>query len=78
MAALRQGQIRVLAVVEADMERRKFIAGDFSGADIMTGHASTVGTRRLGEDVAGLPDLTAYVERLIARPALEKAWGTSA
>ena len=67
---------RMLTAVEAHMEGREFIAGDFSGADIMTGHACTVAMRRLGEDVSGLPNVAAYVERLNARPALKKAWET--
>ncbi|MBO6783333.1 MAG: glutathione S-transferase family protein [Alphaproteobacteria bacterium] len=69
---------RTLTAVEAHMEDREFIAGDFSGADVMTGHACTVATRRLGEDASGLPNVTAYVERLNARPALKKAWETGA
>ena len=39
---------RMLGAVDKAMEGKEFLAGDFSGADIMTGHACTVGAR-LGE-----------------------------
>ena len=69
---------RMLTAVDAHMEGREFIAGDFSGADIMTGHACTVATRRLGTDISGMANVAAYVDRLNARPAFEKAWATGA
>ena len=69
---------RMLTAVDAHMAGREFIAGDLSGADIMTGHACTVATRRLRTDVSGLPNVVAYVDRLNARPAFEKAWATGA
>lgn len=67
---------RMLTAVEARMEGREFIAGDFSGADIMTGHACTVAMRRVEGVASALPNVSAYVERLNARPALKKAWDT--
>jgi glutathione S-transferase len=39
----------------------------------MTGHACVVATR-LGADVSDNPNVAAYVERLQARPALQRAW----
>jgi len=69
---------RMLSAVEVHMEGREYIAGDFSGADIMTGHACTVATRRLDTDVSGMANVAAYVERLNARPAFQKAWATGA
>ena len=39
---------RMLQAVDAHMEGREYIAGEFSGADIMTGHACTVSTSRRG------------------------------
>lgn len=67
---------RMLTAVESRMEGREFIAGEFSGADIMTGHACTIATRRLGGNDLELPNVAAYVERLNARPAFKKAWET--
>ena len=67
---------QMLSAVEAHMaDGREYLAGDFSGADIMTGHACTV-SRRLGADVSDKPNVEAYIERCNARPAMQKAWAT--
>jgi glutathione S-transferase len=63
---------RMLVAVDAHMEGRDYLAGEFSAADVMTGHACSV-SRRLGADASGLPNLTAYIERVEARPALMAA-----
>jgi glutathione S-transferase len=60
---------RMLTAVDAGLQGREFLAGEFSGADIMTGHACTV-ARRLGADVSDKPNVAAYIERLNARPAM--------
>ena len=64
---------RMLQAVDTHMEGREYIAGKFSGADIMTGHACTV-SKRLGADVSDKPNVEAYIERCNSRPALQKAW----
>ena len=64
---------RMLSAVDAHMEGREYLAGEFSGADIMTGHACTV-SRRLGADVSDKPNVEAYIERCNGRPALQRAW----
>ncbi len=66
---------RMLVPVNAHLEGREFLAGEFSGADIMTGHACTVATN-LGADVSDKPHLAAYIERINARPAMQRAWAT--
>ena len=66
---------RMLTAVEAGLDGHEFLAGDFSGADIMTGHACVVAAR-LGADLSDKPNVTAYTKRLEARPALQKAFGT--
>jgi glutathione S-transferase len=66
---------RMLNAVESGLEGRQFLAGEFSGADIMTGHACTVATQ-LGADISDKPNVAAYVKRLNARPALQRAWAT--
>ena len=64
---------RMLTAVDAALADRDYLAGEFSGADIMTGHACIVAAR-LGADVSDKPSVAAYVERLKARPALQKAF----
>lgn len=67
---------RMLGAVEARLQGgREYLAGAFSGADIMTGHACTVAAR-LGADISDKPNVAAYVARLNARPALQRAWAT--
>jgi len=68
---------RMLGVVDARLEGRDWLAGDFSGADIMTGHACVVSSR-LGADLSDKPNLRAYVDRVLARPALQKALAVGA
>lgn len=63
---------RVLGGAEAHMEGREFIAGDFTVADTITGHA-VIMSRRLGADFDNCPNLTAYADRLETRPAFEVA-----
>jgi glutathione S-transferase len=65
----------MLTAVDNGLRGRDFLAGAFSGADIMTGHACIVATR-LGADVSDKPNVAAYVARLQARPALQRAWDT--
>ena len=67
---------QMLSAVDAHMEGREYLAGEFSGADIMTGHACTV-SRRLGADVSDKPNVEAYIERCNARPAMQKAWSVN-
>jgi glutathione S-transferase len=66
---------RMLTAVDMHLQDRKFLAGEFSGADIMTGHACIV-SGRLGADISDKPNVAAYIDRLEARPALQKAWAT--
>ena len=63
---------RTLAAVEHHMEGRDFLAGDFTIADTITGHA-VVMSRRLGAAFENLPNLLAYADRLEARSAFQTA-----
>lgn len=63
---------QMLGAVEAHMAGRDYLAGEFSGADVMTGHA-VMASAGLGADMSDKPNLGAYVERLSARPAYQKA-----
>lgn len=64
---------RMLAAVDEALEGREFLAGGFSGADVMTGHSCCTAAR-FGVDLTALPNLAAYIDRLQARPALQAAW----
>ena len=64
---------RMLEPVDTALAARDYLAGEFSGADIMTGHACVV-SAKLGADISDKPNVAAYVERLKSRPALQKAF----
>lgn len=64
---------RMLGAVDLALKDKKYLAGDFSGADIMTGHACTVSVR-LGADISDKLNVEAYINRLNDRPALKRAW----
>ena len=66
---------RMLNAVEAGLEGNEYLAGDFSGADIMTGHACVV-SGRLGTDLSDKPNVASYIKKLESRPGLIKAFGT--
>ena len=63
---------RAWGPVNEALEGREYLAGDFSAADTMLGHASVM-SQRLGCVPAEMKHLTAYIERLLARPAFQKA-----
>ena len=63
---------KALAPVDEALEGNEYLIGDFSGADIMLGHASFM-SNRLGCVPDEMPNLKAYVERIAARPAFHKA-----
>jgi len=66
---------RMLTAVDEGLEGEEYLAGEFSGADMMTGHACIV-SARLGADISDKPNVAAYIGRLNARPALKTAFGT--
>ena len=66
---------RMLTAVEKGLDGKEFLAGNFSGADIMTGHACVVSSR-LGADITDKPNVASYIERLSERPALKTAFQT--
>ncbi|MGB0570805.1 MAG: glutathione S-transferase family protein [Alphaproteobacteria bacterium] len=68
---------RMLGAVEQRLFDRDYLAGDFSGADIMSGHATIVAAR-LGADITDKPNVAVYIERLKARPALQAAYAAAA
>lgn len=65
--------VRSLEPVEKAIAGRDYLIGNFSGADIMLGH-SILMSHRMGHVGETMPNLNGYVERLKARPALQKAF----
>ena len=59
--------------VEETLEGKEYLIGDFSGADIMLGHAAFM-SNRLGCIGEEMTNLKAYVERIAARPAFQKGF----
>jgi len=66
---------QMMVAVDAALEERDYLAGDFSAADIMTGSA-VMSAQRIGVALDTMPHLAAYVARLAARPALQRAEST--
>jgi len=62
---------RALAPVNERLGAVDYLAGDFSGADIMLGHAVFM-SNRLGCVPEDYADLKAYISRLESRPAFVK------
>lgn len=63
---------RALAPVDEALAGKEYLIGDFSAADIMLGHACFM-SNRLGCVTDDMTNLKAYVERIAARPAFQKA-----
>jgi glutathione S-transferase len=60
--------------VEEAIAGRDYLIGAFSAADTMLGHACIM-SKRLGVITADVyPNLSAYADRLMARPACAKAF----
>ena len=64
---------KMLAAVEIELVGKDYLVGDFTAADIMCGHACIV-ARRLGGEVGDKPNVSAYIDRLETRPALQASW----
>ncbi|MFT4769413.1 MAG: glutathione S-transferase [Glaciecola sp.] len=63
---------RALAPIEEALEGKDYLIGGFSAADIMLGHACFMSNRLgcVGDDML---NIKAYVARIAARPAFDKA-----
>ena len=73
--ACRQAQrllSKALAPVNAALEGKDYLIGDFSAADIMLGHACFM-SNRIGSVSDDMTNLKAYVTRISERPAFQKA-----
>ena len=63
---------KALAPVDEQLAGKDYLIGDFSGADIMLGHACFM-SNRLGCVGDDMPNLKAYVGRVESRPAFQTA-----
>ncbi|MEM9225069.1 MAG: glutathione S-transferase family protein [Pseudomonadota bacterium] len=63
---------RALAPVDEQLADKDYLIGDFSGADIMLGHACFM-SNAVGAVSDELTHLKAYIERITARPAFQTA-----
>tara|TARA_B100001175_G_C19400984_1_gene586245 strand:+ start:260 stop:865 length:606 start_codon:yes stop_codon:yes gene_type:complete len=61
-----------LGNVDNRLQDREYLTGTFTGADIMTGHACFA-SEKAGANISEMKNLTAYIHRLLERPALKKA-----
>ena len=61
-----------LGNVDNRLQDRDYLTGNFSGADIMTGHAC-FGAMKAGAQIDDYKHLNVYIDRLLKRPAFEKA-----
>ena len=63
----------ILDTVEKKLSDQNYLAGQFSAADIMTGHAVIMASKS-GADLSSRTNLIKYTNRLMKRPSLKKAW----
>lgn len=63
---------KAMGPIEDALEGRDYLIGDFSGADIMLGHSIFM-ANRMGCITDDMPNLKAYVARIAARSAFDKA-----
>ncbi len=63
---------RAFAPVDDALAGKEFLIGNFSAADVMLGHSAFV-SNRLGCIPDEMTNIKAYVDRLKARPAFQKA-----
>ncbi|MGI9326952.1 MAG: glutathione S-transferase family protein [Pseudomonadales bacterium] len=64
---------KAVAPINAALAGRDYLIGDFSGADVMLGHACYM-SRRLGCVGEELTHLNAYLDRIEAREAFQKGF----
>ncbi len=63
---------RYLRAVDAHLADREYLAGAFSAADTITGHACYM-SEWFGVTFDEMPNLRAYLDRIKGRPAFQKA-----
>jgi glutathione S-transferase len=73
--AAREAAARFAAEMEARLQAREFLAGDFSYADIAFFMAALFGERKGAPLTEATPRLIAWRERMLARPAVRQVAG---
>ncbi|MDG1960340.1 MAG: glutathione S-transferase family protein [Candidatus Binatia bacterium] len=63
---------RAIAAIDKALEGRDYLIGDFSAADVMLGHSLYM-SNRFGEVSDEMANIKAYLGRVEARPAFQKA-----
>ncbi len=63
---------RALAPIDAALAGKDYLIGDFSAADVMLGHSCFM-ANRFGSVSEDMKQLKAYIGRIDARPAFQKA-----
>ena len=63
---------RALAPIDEALASKEYLIGDFSAADVMLGHSCFMASR-FGSVSDDMQNLKAYVDRIAARPAFDKA-----
>lgn len=66
---------KALVPVNTALEEKEYLIGDFSGADIMLGHALYM-SKRLNCVTDDLSNINEYISRIEARPSFQKAINT--
>lgn len=66
---------KALVPVNTNLEEKEYLIGDFSGADIMLGHALYM-SKRLNCVTDDLSNINEYISRIEARPSFQKAINT--
>ena len=61
----------LLRPVDIQLEGNDYLVGEFTAADTVTGHACVI-SEQIGSQLSEMHNVTAYLERLKARPALQK------
>ena len=64
---------QILNSVEDRLNQVEYLAGEFSAADIMSGHALIMADHH-GIDFSEKPKCQKYIGKLMSRPSLKKAW----
>lgn len=65
---------KAVTPIEEDMAGKEYLAGDFTAADTMLGHALLMAERMQTVTSDEHPNLSSYTTRLKARPALQTAF----
>ena len=64
---------QILMTIEERLRKVNYLAGEFSAADIMSGHA-VIMVAHHGINLSEKPNCRHYIDRLMSRPKLKKAW----